>query len=321
MTTSQSTQTRAVVATAFGGPDVLSVVTKDLPAPGPGEVTVEVRAAAVNPIDYKVFSGAMGADPSTLPQPVGLELAGVVTAVGPDAQGAVGPVAVGDEVVAYPVTGAYAEAVTVPASSVLPKPADVSFEAASGLLLVGATAAHLLEATGLRSGETVLIHGVAGSVGMLAAQLALNAGATVVGTAAEHRHEALRALGVVPVTYGPGLADRVREAAPQGIDAAFDTVGTDEAVDVSWQLLADRDRLVSVAAFARAGDGVRLIGGGPGADPGTELRMAARAGLVDDLAAGRVSVPVAATFPLDEAQAAVRLVADGHAGGKVVLVP
>jgi NADPH2:quinone reductase len=316
-----TSQAIAVVATAFGGPDVVSLTTVDLPAPGPGEVTIEVRAAAVNPIDYKLFSGAYGADPSSLPMRLGMELAGVVTAVGPDAVGVVGPLAVGDEVVAYPVSGAYAGAVTVPGSSVLPKPSGVRFEVAAGLLLVGATAAQLVDATGLASGETVLIHGVAGSVGVIAAQLALNLGASVIGTAAPHRHEALRELGIIPVEYGAGLADRVREAAPSGVDAAFDTVGTDEAVDVSWELLADRDRLVSAAAFGRAGDGVRLIGAGPGADPGTELRSAARAGLLEDLGRGALTLPVAATYPLASVVEALQLVADGHAGGKVVLIP
>ncbi|MGI4896162.1 MAG: NADP-dependent oxidoreductase [Janthinobacterium lividum] len=314
------TTATAIVATAFGGPEVLAVVEKDVAAPGPAEVTIEVRAVGTNPVDYKLFSGYMGADESTLPQPVGFELAGVVTAAGADAG-----FAVGDEVIAFRVTGAYASAITVPASDVFAKPSSVSFETASGLLLVGTTAAHLLEAGKVVAGETVLIHGVAGSVGLVAAQLAVQAGATVIGSAAEHRHAALTEMGVVPVTYGEGLADRVRAAAPQGIDAAMDTVGTDEAVDVSWELLdesgASRDRLVSVAAFARAGDGVKLLGGGPGADAGTEFRDAARAGLVEALGAGRIELPVTKTFPLTEAAAALTFLAEGHAGGKVVLIP
>ncbi|NIZ91987.1 quinone oxidoreductase family protein [Kineococcus rubinsiae] len=313
-----STTATAVVATAFGGPEVLAVVTRDVPAPGPGEVTVEVRAIGTNPIDYKLFSGAMGADPSTLPRPVGLELAGVVTAVGDEG----GPVAVGDEVIASGVRGAYASAVTVPLTALTPKPASASWEEAAGVLLVGGTAAHLLAATSVAAGDTVLVHGVAGSVGLAAAQLALRAGATVVGTAAPHRHEALRGFGIVPVAYGDGLADRVRAAAPQGVDVALDTVGTDEAVDVSLELVADRTRIATIAAFGRAAEaGIALLGSGPGADPGTAVRDAARPALAAALGAGELRVVVARTFPLTEAAAALTFLAEGHAGGKVVLVP
>lgn len=319
---SASSTATAVVATAFGGPEVLAVVTVDVPPPGPGEVTVEVRAIGTNPIDYKLFSGAMGADPASLPRPIGMELSGVVTAAGDDATGVLGPVTVGDEVVVSGIKGAYASAVTVPASSVVPKPASVSWEAAAGVTLVGGTAVHLLAATAVTAGDTVLVHGVAGSVGLATAQLALREGATVIGTAAPHRHEALRRYGVVPVAYGDGLADRVRAAAPGGVDVALDTVGTDEAVDVSLALVSDRQRIATIAAFGRAaGAGIRLLGSGPGADPGTEVRDAARADLVAALGSGALDVVVARTFPLTEAVAALSLVAEGHAGGKVVLIP
>lgn len=279
-------------------------------------MTVHARAVGVNPVDRKIVGGAFGQDPSSLPLPVGSELSGIVTAVGAGTG-----FAVGDAVLVHPVRGGCASAVTVPADQVFAKPPAASFEEAAGLLAVGVTAAHLVRVGAVAAGETVLVHGVAGSVGSLTAQLALRAGAIVVGTAAEHRHAALRELGVVPVTYGDGLAGRVRAAAPQGVDVALDTVGTDEAVDVSWELLADRSRLVSIAAFARAGDGVRLLGAGPGADPGTEFRAGARAGLVEALGRGELSVPVARTFPLTEVRAALEFLREGHAGGKVVLLP
>lgn len=316
-----TTRTHAVLATAFGGPEVLSVTETDLPEPGPGEVTVEVRAAGLNPIDHKLYGGVMGADPSTLPQRVGKEVAGVVTAVGPDARGRAGEVQVGDEVVAFPIEGGYAAAVTVPATSVVPKPRNASFEEAAGLMLTGVTAVHALTAAGVVAGTTVLVHGVSGGVGLSVAQIALADGATVVGTASERHHESLRARGIVPIAYGDGLADRVRDAAPDGVDAAIDCVGTDEAVDVSLALVSDPRLVVSIAAFGRGDDGITLIGGGPGADPGTEIRDAARLRLVALVEDGDLDVVVAQAFPLDEVQAAATLLADGHAGGKVVLRP
>ncbi len=312
--------TKAVVAAAYGGPEQLELRDLDVPAPGPGEVTVEVRAAGINRFDCKSYSGQMGTDESKLPKRLGLEVSGVVTAVGDGAAGPGGPIAVGDEVVAYPVTGGYAEALTVQGSSVYAKPPGLSWEQAAGMSLTGVTAYHLVEATGVRAGDTVLVHGVSGSVGLSAAQLALGRGATVVGTAAEHRHEALRGYGVVPVAYGDGLAERVREAAPDGVDVALDTIGTDEAVDVSLEL-APLERIASVAAFHRGDSGIALLGGGPGADPGTELRSRARLEIAELAGRGDLDVVVAQTYPLAEVADAHRLVIGGHAGGKVVLLP
>jgi NADPH:quinone reductase-like Zn-dependent oxidoreductase len=314
--------TTAVVATTYGGPEVLSATEIDVPDPGRGEVTVEVRAAGINPIDYKSFSGMMGADESALPMRVGIEVSGVVTAVGDDASGPAGEISVGDEVICFPVSGGYAAALTVPAASVVPKPSGMSFEQAAGLLLTGVTAYHLVEATGVTLGDTVLVHGVAGGVGRMVAQLAIDRGATVIGTAAVGRHERLREDGIVPVEYGEGLADRVRAAAPEGVDVALDTIGTDEAVDVSLELVEDKDRIATVAAFGRAGDaGIQLLGNGPGADPGPEIRDRGRLVLTALVDRGLLHVTVARTFPLAEAADAVAFVAEGHAGGKVVLVP
>ena len=313
-----------VVATAFGGPDVLSVVHQDVPAPGPGQVTVEVRAVGMNPVDYKLFSGYAGADESALPMPVGFEAAGVVTAVGEGARGRGGAVSVGDEVIAYPITGAYADAVTVDAAAITPKPASMSFDAAAGLMLTGATAVHGLNAVGIIGGTTVLIHGVSGGVGLTAAQIAIADGATVVGTASQRHHESLRARGIIPVAYGEGLLERVREAAPNGIDGAFDCVGTEEAIDVSLALVAHPRLVVTITAWQRLADGIAGIGmrpRGPRADQGIEIRDAARlrlTALVDD---GKLEVVVAKTFPLNQAVEATRLLAGEHAGGKVVLLP
>jgi NADPH:quinone reductase len=311
-----------VVATAFGGPEVLSVIDEPVREPGPGEVRVAVRAAGVNPIDYKSYSGAMGADPATLPKHIGAEAAGVVTAVGPDATGGDGPVEVGDEVIVYPASGAYAAEIVVNVSAVIGKPPELGWEQAGGLLLTGGTAVHALEAAAVHDGDTVLIHGGTGGVGLIAVQLAAARGATVIATASEPRHDLLRELGAIPVAYGAGLAERVRAAAPGGVDAALDLVGTDEAVETSLELVTDRNRIVTIAAFGRAAqDGIRLIGGGPGADPGTEVRSAARQPLAQQVADGRLRLIVARTYPLTEAAAAHRQIISGHTTGKIVLIP
>jgi NADPH:quinone reductase len=314
----------AIVATAFGGPEVLASVETEVAPPGAHEVTVRIRAAGINPLDYKLYGGGFGTDPGKLPMRLGLEAAGVVTAVGAGAVTDAGPVREGDEViVAGPgVDGAYATEITVPDTAVVPKPAELSWEAAAGVLLAGATAAHLLAVTEVKDGDTVLVHGAAGSVGLAAAQLAMHSGARVIGTAAPGRHDALRERGIVPVAYGDGLAERVRALAPDGVSAAVDTVGTDEAIDVSLELVGDRARIATIAGFQRgAAAGIKVLGGGPGADPGTEIRAQARKELAPLAAAGVLDVVVARTFPLAAAAEAHRFVAEGHAGGKVVLLP
>ncbi len=208
--------TRAVVATAFGGPEVLSVTETPVSRPGPGEVLISVRAAGTNPIDYKQYSGAMGRDPARLPIRLGGEAAGVVTEVADGTEGPGGGIHVGDEVVAFRIAGGYAADVVVAASSVVPKPATLSFEEAGGLMLAGVTAVHLIAATGVGPGDTVLVHGASGGVGLMAVQLAAIKGARVIGTAGQESHAYLRELGVEPISYGDGLADRVRDIAPVG---------------------------------------------------------------------------------------------------------
>lgn len=310
-----------VVATAFGGPEVLSVVDQPVAQPGPGEVRIAVRAVGVNPVDYKMYSGLMGADPASLPLRIGTEAAGVVTAVGADAIGPAGPIAVGDEVIAYRVPGAYAAELTAPAAEIAPKPAALDWAQASGLLLTGVTATHTLAATHVGAGDTVLIHGGSGGVGVMAVQLAVARGARVIATGSPARHDFLRELGAEPVSYGDGLADRVRALAPSGVDVALDLIGTDEAVDVSLELVADRDRIATIAAFGRAAsEGITSLGGGPGADPGTEIRRAARLQLVDLARQGTLRVFVAQTFPLARVADAHRAIMTGHTTGKIALL-
>jgi NADPH:quinone reductase-like Zn-dependent oxidoreductase len=314
--------TRVVLATAYGGPEVLTVADQPVGDPGPGQARVEVRAAGVNPADWKSYTGAFGTDPAQLPRRLGYEVSGVVTAVGPDAEGPAGPVSVGDEVIGFRVTGGYAAELVVPASALVPKPASLGWEQAAGLMLTGATAVHALTATGVGEGDTVLVHGAAGGVGLMAVQLAALRGARVVGTVGGDGADLVRRFGAEPVHYGDGLADRVRAVAPDGVAAAVDLVGSDEAVDVSLELVADRQRIATIAAFGRAAaDGIKALGGGPGADPGTELRDAARPELAEAAGAGRLEVVVAATFPLEEVAAAHRQGMAGHTHGKLVLLP
>lgn len=312
---------RQVVADSYGGPEVLSVVERDVPAPGAGEVTLRARAVGVNPIDYKLYSGSFGDDPAALPLPVGLELSGVVTAVGEGAEGPGGPLSVGDEVIAHPAPGAYATELTVPADGVVPKPPELSWEAASGLLLTGGTAVHALTAAHVREGETLLVHGASGGVGLTAVQIAVAAGATVLGTAGEAHHELLERYGATPLLYGPGLEERVQRVAPDGVDAVIDTAGTKEAVDVSLDLVPDRRRIVSIVAFDRGDTGIKLIGGAPNADPGTEIRAGAWRQLVTLARQGELEVVVSRTYPLAEAAEAHRFLAESHPGGKLVLLP
>ncbi|WP_375490149.1 NADP-dependent oxidoreductase [uncultured Jatrophihabitans sp.] len=310
------------VATAFGGPEVLSVVDEPVAEPGPGEVRISVRASGVNPIDHKRYSGMMGEDPDSLPQRVGLEAAGVVSAVGSgDVSGPAGPISVGDEVIANSngTPGAAADEWVVPASTVVPKPAQVPWDVAAGLLVTGVTAAHLLEALDVRAGQTLLVHGGAGGVGQLVVQLAVERGATVIATASPARHDQLRALGATPIAYGDGLLERVRAAAPDGVDAAADLVGTDEAVDVSLAVVARPDRVATITAFGRGRDGIQVLGGG--GEPETSIRNASRMPLTEAVADGRLTIVIAATYPLGRIADAHRESLGGHATGKIVLIP
>lgn len=314
--------TSVVVATAYGGPEVLSVIEQPVGSPGPDEARVIVRAAGVNPIDYKMYSGAFGTDPAKLPMPLGSEVSGVVAEIGDEAIGPVGAIKVGDEVIGYRLSGGYASELIAPANALVPKPANLDWAQAAGLMLTGATAWHCLSVTDVGPGDIVLIHGAAGGVGIMAVQLATSRGATVIGTASPRRHSFLRELGAIPVAYGPGLADRVREQAPGTVNAALDLVGTDEAIDVSLELIPDRTRIVTIAAFGRAGQlGVKAVGGAPGADPGTEIRTAARIELAKLAAQGSLRVFVSQTFPLTEAGDAHRAISAGHAEGKIALIP
>ncbi len=314
-----------VVATAFGGPEVLDVRQINLPAPGRGEVSVEVRAAGVNPVDVKSYAGGdRGHDESKLPLRLGVEASGVVTAVGEDAFGPAGPVRVGDEVIAYRIFGGYADSITVAASAIVPKPPGLPWETAAAMMLSGTTAIHLLTATGVTDGDTVLIHGAAGGVGSLAAQIAVRDDAVVIGTAAEGSFERLRGYGVIPIAYGEGLLGRARRAAPHGIDAALDTVGTDEAIEVSLAVVPDPSRIATIVAFDRARQsGIKALGGNPeSAGRGAkEIRDAGRLRLTALVNEGSITIAMGPSFPLADAAEVHRRLAAGDIRGRVVLIP
>ncbi len=310
------TTARTWVAVAFGGPEVLRDVEVDVPDPGPGEVTIDVRAAGMNPADAKHI--APGQDPALLPLPVGFEVAGVVTALGPQTELASGGGTPGDEVVAQ-VSGGYTTAITTSASSVFAKPQVLSFPEAANLLLVGTTAADLLHASGAREGETVLLHGAAGAVGVSVLQQARLLGVRVVGTASPANFGFVQVYGGTPVAYGPGLLDRVLAAAPEGVAAALDTVGSDEAGDVSLALVADRRRVVTIAAAPRArADGYVFVGASnPASGP---FRARARSRILKLARDGDLVVPMAGTFAFADAPAALAALTGPHPPGKLALV-
>ncbi|QSE94524.1 NADP-dependent oxidoreductase [Rhodococcus pseudokoreensis] len=311
---------RRVVARAYGGPEVLAVVDAEPVGPARGEVVIEVRAIGVNPIDYKLYSGAFGADPVALPMRLGSEATGVVAEVGDSATGPRGPIAVGDEVIAYPLSEAYADRLVVSGDSVVPKPASLPWNEAAGLLAVGATAVDTLDTANVGTGDLLLVHGAAGGVGSFVVQLARARGATVIGTARPGNHDYVRSLGATPVSYGDGLSDRIRVLAPDGVDAVIDTAGSDEAIDVSVGLVRDRSRLVTTVPGPRAGEaGFRIVGAlGP---ESMEPRKQARAALVDLAGSGDVRVRVARTYALSEAARAHADLRKPHAAGKFILLP
>jgi NADPH:quinone reductase len=307
---------RKWVAVGFGGPEVLRNIEAEVPDPGPGQVTIGVRACGMNPADAKHIGP--GQDPTLLPLSLGYEVAGVVTALGPDTELASGGGAAGDEVVAQ-VTGGYTTAITTTASSVFAKPSTLTFPEAASLLLVGTTAADLLHTSGAGEGETVLLHGAAGAVGVSVLQQARILGVRVVGTASPPNFGVVRRFGGIPVEYGPGLLGRVRSAAPEGVTAALDTVGTDEAGDVSLALVADRNRVVTIAAAPRAkADGYVFIGASnPASGP---LRARVRSRILKLAQDGNLLVPMAGTFKFDDAPAAFAALTGPHPSGKLALV-
>jgi NADPH:quinone reductase-like Zn-dependent oxidoreductase len=298
----------------YGGPDVLKFAA-DAPEPkvGPDFVLVRAKAAGVNPVDWKIREGNLdGLLQTDFPVVPGWDLAGVVERTGP----AVSEFSPGDEVMGYVREdhvgrGTYAELVAAPMRTLGRKPARLSWAEAAGLPLAGLTAYQSLnKALAVTGDDTVLIHAAAGGVGSFAVQIARAKGARVIGTAGPHNHDYLRELGAEPVTYGDGLADRIRRLAPGGVTVALDLVGG-EALEVTPNLLTPTGRWASVVDPSVRERGGRYVFVRP--DPND---LAALASLADD---GRLNVTVAKTFPLAEAADAQRLSAEGHTRGKIVL--
>ena len=305
---------RAVIYEAFGGPEVLRLREVAEPHAGPGEVRVRVTAAGLNPMDWLIPSRPEAAARFglTLPAGFGYDFAGVVDEVGAGATG----FAVGDRVYGGALARAVADFVVLKASAegaegLLHTPDGVSDVVASTLPVAGATAAAALAAIGLRSGDTVLIGGAAGGVGVFAVQLATLAGATVIGTASDTTFEFLRQLGAQPVTYGPGLADRVRARVPGAVTAATDLFGT-ETAEAALALGVPPERIATVAAGPNPPGGVRATGG-IDAEPDALSRI------TDAILAGQLTVPIAAVFPIERVRDAVELQAGRHVHGKIVI--
>ncbi|MFI9272513.1 NADP-dependent oxidoreductase [Kitasatospora sp. NPDC052896] len=304
---------KAIAIRRYGGPEVVECMELPDPKVGPDSVLVRVRAAGVNPVDWKIREGWLdGVLDVHFPLVMGWDVAGVVERVGP----AVTEFRPGDAVLGYVRKdavqhGTYAELVSCPVRTLAHKPAGLGWAQAGGLPLAGLTAYQgVVKALRVQAGETVLVHAAAGGVGSLAVQLALGLGARVIGTAGPHNHEYLRELGAEPVLYGQGLAERVRELAPQGVDAAFDAFGGG-AVAVSLDLVADPGRIASIAdASVREAGGHYVFVRPDAAD------LAVLAELVET---GRLALTVASTFRLEDACSAQLLSAEGRTRGKIVL--
>ncbi|MET0494739.1 MAG: NADP-dependent oxidoreductase [Actinoplanes sp.] len=291
---------KAIVFDSFGGPDVLHVAEVDVPQPGPGQVRLRIRAAAVNPIDYKIRSGAMQqVIPTTFPAIPGLEAAGVVDEVGPGVDG----LKPGDEVIAFTDTGAYAEYAL--ATVVAPKPALLSWDEAVAVPVAVETSERVLDLLAVKDGETLLVHGATGGVGGVAVQLAVARGAIVIGTASAANHEYLRSLGAMPVAYGDGLVARVQAVAPQGVDAVFDAAGRGALPDSIELRGGTTERIVTIADPAAQEFGVTF-------SPGGQPRI---------VVPEHLRVSVAQTFPLAEAGRAQQVSATSHTPGKLVIHP
>ncbi|MFE0514637.1 NADP-dependent oxidoreductase [Streptomyces sp. NPDC058964] len=297
----------------YGGPEVLEYGEVRDPKVGPDSVLVKVRAAAVNPVDWKCREGYLdGVLDTVFPVVPGWDVAGVVVQPGV----AVTEFAVGDEVVGYVredflSRGTFAEYVAAPVRTLARKPRNLSFEEAAGLPLAGLTAYQaLLGVLEVKRGETVLVHAAAGGVGSIAVQIAAHLGARVIGTASERNHDFVRGLGGEPIVYGDGLAERVRGLAPEGVDAAFDTIGGD-TLRISANLLAPEGRLVSIADHEVLSYGGRYHFVRP--DP-EDLRR-----LCELAEQGVVTVYVSEKLPLERTADAQRLSQEGRTRGKIVV--
>ena len=308
---------QAVRFDEYGGIDVLYVAEVEHPSPGPGQVLVRVKAAGTNPGEAIVREGTYDsmfpdAFPSTVPLGQGSDLAGVVEETGEGVDG----FAVGDEVIGFVHTrSSHAELVVVEAEDLTFRPSNVSWEEAGALFVAGTTAYGAVRAVSAGEGDTVVVSGAAGGVGSIAVQLAKNAGAEVIGLAGEHNHEWLRSQGVIPIVYGEGQTERIREASGGGVDAFIDTFGSGY-VELALQLGVRPDRIDTIIDFAAVEEhGVKAEGSAAGASAGV---LAELAGMISE---GNLKIPIAKVYPLEEVRDAYRELEQRHTRGKIVLQP
>jgi NADPH:quinone reductase-like Zn-dependent oxidoreductase len=304
---------RAVQFDEYGGLDVLQVREVELRELGKENVRIEVRAAGINPGEASIRKGLMEEKwPSKFPSGQGSDLAGVVKEIGIDVEG----FAPGDEVLGWSwERSSQATEVVVPAEQLIRKPADLGWPEAGSLYVVGVTAFAAVRAVDIGEGDTVVVSAAAGGVGTITVQLLKVRGANVVGLASEDHHDWLREKGVTPVTYGEGAIERILEATPQGIDAFIDLYGP-EYIDLAVQLDVPPAKIETIISWDRAQEiGAKTEGSGDASTPEILLEMA------ELVAAGKIEVPIAAEYPLDEVREAFEQLEDRHTLGKIVLVP
>ncbi len=304
---------RAVRFDKYGGLEVLQVVEVPRPTPGPGKVLVQVKAAGINPGEASIRKGMFAERwPATFPSGQGSDLAGIVEEIG---QG-VANVAVGDEVIGFTNDRAsQAEFVLVDSGHLVPRPSNVSWEQAGALFVAGTTAYAAVRSVALSAGDTVVVSGAAGGVGSIAVQLARNAGAKVIGLAGDANHKWLTDHGVIPVTYGDGVEDRIRAASGRKVDAFIDTFGGGY-VELALKLGVAPNRVDTIIDFAAAAKyGVKTEGNYEGATADVLAQLAAL------LAAGRLEIPIAKVYPLAGVRDAYRELEQRHTRGKIVLEP
>ena len=299
---------RALQFSAYGGPEVLQWAEAPDPHAGPGQIRITVRAASVNPIDWKLFTGVLsGGQPMVGTGYLGSDAAGVVDEVGEGVTG----IAVGDDVFGK---GRHAEAEYAVLDSWAAKPASIDWAVAAAAGVAGETAERGLRLLDVKAGDTLFIDGGAGGVGAVAVQIALARGARVIASASEANQDYLREIGAIPVLYGEGVADRVRNAAGGSADAVFDVVGK-TPVDELISLAPDPAKVVTIANFAAGEAGVQVTGGG--ADSRAPEALAE---VADLLAQNKIVIKVQ-TFPVTRAAEAYRISLNGHVRGKLVLIP
>jgi NADPH:quinone reductase-like Zn-dependent oxidoreductase len=305
---------RAVRFDAYGDVDVLNVVEVERPSPGPGEALVRVKAAGINPGEASIRKGLMHERwPATFPSGEGSDLAGVVEEVGPG----VDSVAAGEEVIGWTDQRAsHAELVVVPVEHLTRKPAGVPWEVAGALFVAGTTAYAAVRAVGLSAGETVVVSGAAGGVGSLVVQLVRLAGATAIGLAGDSNHQWLLEHGAIPVAYGDGMADRIREVSDGHVDALIDTFGGGYVALAIEELGVSPDRIDTIIDWGAAEQyGVKTEGTAAAASADV---LAELAELLDR---GELEIPIARVYPLEDVRDAYRELERRHTRGKIVLVP